>query len=398
MESTGSYQNRLEDLNRLAERIEERRSELAEAAALDAGFPVKVTAQEIGLALQHLRSMEEEIPQAPGGRPYGTVAAIFPYDASPIMLARMGGSAILTGNRLRFSFSSFTQRTARVIADISSPFEALEPLVGQNNREFGSRCVNDPSVRVLFISGGSEVGEVYRSRHRAFDKLFFAGPGGMPAAAVFEGADIEAASRFIARRAFVNGGQYCTTLKKALIHSSIYEAVRDRVLESVRTMKVGDPLEADTEIGPIRVERTRRIVRNAIDKCEGARMLTGSMEGEFIHPLVLEMDSIPDLELFGPFLALKPFDNPAEAVRELIQTRYGFILTFFGSPPHGAGELFQSHFGMVHDNPDFLFRPMRLPFGGKKASGWILERKGDRWYERDGAFLYSRELVREEPV
>jgi acyl-CoA reductase-like NAD-dependent aldehyde dehydrogenase len=251
---------------------------------------------------------------------------------------------------------------------------------------------------VLFISGGSEVGEVYRSQHQAFDKLFFAGPGGMPAAAVFEGADIEAASRFIARRAFVNGGQYCTTLKKALIHSSLYEAVRDRVLETVRTMKVGDPLEADTEIGPIRVERTRRIVRNALDKCEGARLLTGSMEGEFIYPLVLEMDSIPDLELFGPFLALKSFDNPAEAVRELIQTRYGFILAFFGSPPHGAEELFQTHFGMIHDNPDFLFRPMRLPFGGKKASGWILERKGESWYERDGAFLYSRELVREESV
>ena len=163
-------------------------------------------------------------------------------------------------------------------------------------------------------------------------------------------------------------------------------------------MKVGDPLEADTEIGPIRVERTRRIVRNALDKCEGARLLTGSMEGEFIYPLVLEMDSIPDLELFGPFLALKSFDNPAEAVRELIQTRYGFILAFFGSPPHGAEELFQTHFGMIHDNPDFLFRPMRLPFGGKKASGWILERKGESWYERDGAFLYSRELVREESV
>ena len=49
---------------------------------------------------------------------------------------------------------------------------------------------------------------------------------------------------------------------------------------------------------------------------------------------------------------------------------------------------------MVYDNPDFYFTPLRLPFGGRKASGWILERQGDRWIERDGAFLYSKELVR----
>jgi hypothetical protein len=51
---------------------------------------------------------------------------------------------------------------------------------------------------------------------------------------------------------------------------------------------------------------------------------------------------------------------------------------------------------MVYDNPDFTFTPLRLPFGGKKVSGWILERQGDQWVERDGAFLYSKELTRKE--
>ena len=125
---------------------------------------------------------------------------------------------------------------------------------------------------------------------------------------------------------------------------------------------------------------------------------TGGIEGELIQPLVLELEAnrkIPDLELFGPFLLLQPFDNPYEVVSEVCRTRYGFLVAFFGAPPAGGRTLFLEHFGMVHDNPDFFFTPLRLPFGGKKDSGWILERTGDRWRTRDGAFIYSQELVQQ---
>jgi acyl-CoA reductase-like NAD-dependent aldehyde dehydrogenase len=312
------------------------------------------------------------------------------------MLARLGGAALLTGNRLRFSFSSETPRLAAVIAEICKPFAAFEPVIGLENREFGRRCVEDEAIRVLFISGASAVGEVYRSQHSSFDKLFFAGPGGMPAAVVLEDANVQAASQFIARRAFINGGQYCTTPKKALIHKDLFETVRNRIMEFATNLKVGDPLDPETDIGPIRVERTRLILRNALEKCSEARLLTGGIEGEVVYPLVLEMDEgrIPDLELFGPFLLLKPFEDERAMVQELIQTKYGFLLAFFGSAWGETKTIFKKHFGMVHDNPDFTFTPLRLPFGGKKESGWILERQGHGWIERDGAFLYSKELVK----
>jgi acyl-CoA reductase-like NAD-dependent aldehyde dehydrogenase len=155
---------------------------------------------------------------------------------------------------------------------------------------------------------------------------------------------------------------------------------------------VGDPLDPATDIGPIRVERTRSLLERALSLCNGVRLLTGSIEGEWIHPLVLEADEVPDLELFGPLLALRPFDDPDWAVQELIRTRYGFLLAYFGTPPDGARALFDQSFGMVHANPDFFFTPLRLPFGGRKASGWILERTANGWRERDGAFLYCREL------
>ena len=390
------YKERLEEIKWLADGLESRTTQLQEAAALDAGFPVKITSVEVELAVDYLQTMEQEIEWLENGQPYGTVAAIFPYDAPSVMLARLGGSALLTGNRLRFSFSSQTPRTAALITEISKPFESFEPVMGQDNRGFGRGCVEEKAVRVLFISGASAVGEAYRSKHSAFDKLFFASPGGMPAAVVFGDADAQAASRFIARRAFINGGQYCTTLKKALIHRDLYEEVREQILELTGNLTVGDPFDPETDIGPIRVERTRLILERALDQCSGARKLAGVIEGERVLPLVLEMEGgeIPDLELFGPFLVLKPFDDHEPIVQELTQTKYGFLLVFYGSPSGETKRAFYEHFGMVHDNPDFHFTPLRLPFGGKKESGWILERQGDGWLKRDGAFLYSKELVR----
>ena len=392
-----SMANGLEQALEIADRLEERKSDLQEAAALDAGFPVKITGTEVDLAVQHLRTMAEEITLIDQDVPYGTVAAIFPYDAPSIMLARLAGAALITGNRLRFSFSSHIAHSACLMAEICKPVTALEPVTGKDNRQFGNQCVNDPGVRVLFISGALAVGENYRSRREAFDKLFFAGPGGMPAAVLFEDAEVEEASKFIARRAFLNGGQYCATLKKALIHESIFDAVRERVLSLTRQLRVGDPMDSDTDIGPIRVERTRSIVANAVESCSGARVLCGGIDDETVHPLILEAESgwpVPDLQLFGPFLLLKPFDDPKRAAEEIVRTRYGFQLYYFGSAPEEVVQLFHEHFGMVFDNPNFLFAPLRTSFGGKKDSGWIIERRKQGWITRDGRFHYSRELVR----
>ena len=395
MTHAGKFKARLDEIQRLADAIDRHKTNLMEAAAYDAGFPVKITSIEVDLSVDHLRTMNKEIPWVENGQSYGTVATIFPYDAPTVMLARLGGAALLTGNTLRFSLSSQTPRSASGLAEICKPFPSIEPVMAMDNREFGRRCVSDKEVRLFFISGASAVGEVYRRQHKSFDKLFFAGPGGMPAAIVFEDADVTSAASFIARRAFINGGQYCTTLKKAYIHRSLYEDVRKDILDMVQCLKVGDALDPETDIGPIRVERTRNILQNAIEKCRTARLVTGTIDGETVFPLVLETEStdIPDLELFGPFLLLIPFDDPDKAAQELVNTRYGFLLSFFGSPAEKIKALFLYHFGMVHDNPGFTFTPLRLPFGGKKASGWILERKGNDWIERDGAFIYSKELA-----
>ena len=102
MTQNETFKYRLEEINRLADALENQRSNLQESAAKDAGFPVKITGAELDLAVDYLRTLEQDIPWIENGKPYGTVATIFAYDAPAVVLARLGGSALLTGNRLRF--------------------------------------------------------------------------------------------------------------------------------------------------------------------------------------------------------------------------------------------------------------------------------------------------------
>jgi betaine-aldehyde dehydrogenase len=388
---------RLRILQELAERLEKRRAELLEAEGQDIGTPCAAAGMEVDMAVEHLRTMAEEVPYVVGKLPYGTVAAILPYDAPPIMVARVGGAAILGGNQFRFSCSSQTPRTARLLQEIVAGLPPFTAVTGMDNRDFGRSCVHDPEVRVLFISGGGEVGASYAQEARAFDKLFFAGPSGLPPAILFRDAPLPQAVPFLVRRAFLNGGQYCTTLKRAYIHREIYEQVKAMILTMMPEVRVGDPRDPKTRIGPIQVERTRRLLQRAVESLPDARFLVPPCrDGEWQGPFVLETPEPPDLELFGPFLALTPVNSDETAMEKVLASRYPFLVAWFGSPPPGAQEALTEKFGMTYDNPDFIFTPLRLPFGGKGESGWIIENRNGQLLKRDGAFIYSAELVRGE--
>lgn len=388
-------QKRLEILTQVAESLDRRRDDLVEAEAEDIGVPYRIGKLELDMAIEHLRTMATEVPHVAGKAPFGTVAAIFPYDAPAVMLARVGGAAVLGGNRFRFSFSSQTPRTARLIAEALRPFPLFQPVVGQDNRRFGQQCIADREIRVLFISGSGAVGEFYARAARQFDKLIFAGPGGMPAVLLFADADLGPAVRFLVRRAFINGGQYCTTIKKAYIHADHYDTVKAAILARMAHMIPGDPRDPDTWIGPIKVERTRTLLARALEAFPNPRfLLPPDGAGEWVGPVILEAEAVPDLELFGPILVLVRVADDRDAVARVQETRYPFAVSYFGTPPAGARQQLQHTFGMVYDNPDFTFTPLRLPFGGKKQSGWILENVGGRQQRRDGAFIYSAELVR----
>ena len=390
-----SLAKRLEGLKRLGERLAARRAALIEAAGEDTGTPCTVAGMEIDLAVEHLLTMDREVPDVQGKAPYGTVAAVFPYDAVPVMLARVGGAAVLGGNRFRFSCSSQTPRTAALVKEIIAPFPEMALVTGMSNRDFGHEAVLDPEVRVLFISGGGEVGAIYAAEAARFDKVFFAGPSGLPPAVIFRDAPLPQAVNFVVRRAFLNGGQYCTTIKRLYVHRDVYQSVKELVLGLMPEIKVGVPGDPATWIGPLRVERTRLLLDRALAALDHPRFLfEPRRDGEWQGPFLVEVNDPPDLELFGPFLALVPVQSDEEALARVLRSRYPFLAVWFGTPPPGGTEQLLDTFGMTYDNPDFLFTPLRLPFGGKGESGWIIENRGGTLTKRDGAFTYSAELVR----
>ena len=393
---TGEIARRLAMLAELAEALARRRADLIEAEGEDIGAPCTIAGLEVDLAVEHLKTMAAEVPQVQGKNPYGTVAAIFPYDAPPIMLARVGGAAVLGGNRFRFSCSSQTPRVARILQEVLATFPEIEVATDLDNQQFGQWCVRDHQVRVLFISGGGALGEAYAREAPHFDKLFFAGPSGLPPLILCQDAPLEAATRFLVRRAFINGGQYCTTLKRAYIHREIYEPVKQRLLEKMAEIKVGDPRDPETWIGPIRVERTRLLLDRALMALKDPHFLVPyQREGEWQGPFLVETNEAPDVELFGPLLTLIKVESDGAAVETVLQSRYPFLVSWFGTLPPGAKEALTEKFGMVYDNPDFLMTPLRLPFGGKGSSGWIMEHRDGQMSKRDGAFIYSAELVRD---
>jgi len=391
------FTSRLEILQQLADRLEQRRADFIVAEAEDIGTPCSAVAMEMEMAVSHLRTMELEVPEVSGKAPYGTVAAILPYDAPPIMVARVGGAAILGENQFRFSCSSQTPRTARLLAEVVAGLPGFTAVVGMDNREFGRACVEDPRVRVFFISGGGEVGAAYEREARHFDKLFFAGPSGLPPVILFKDAPLEAAVKFVVGRAFINGGQYCTTLKRAYIHREIYEPVKKMILSLMPEVQVGDPRDPKTRIGPIKVERTRKLLDRALAALKEPHFLVPPRrDGEWQWPFLLETTDPPDTEMFGPFLALVPVPSDEAAVARVLPSRYPFLVAWFGTPPPGAKAALTEKFGMTYDNPEFIFTPLRLPFGGKGDSGWIIENRAGKLVKRDGAFIYSAELVRGE--
>ena len=141
MTQTDKFKARLDEIQRLADAINRHKTDLMEAAAYDAGFPVTITSIEVELSVDHLRTMEKEIPWVKNGRSYGTVATIFPYDAPTVVLARLGGAALLTGNALRFSLSSQTPRSASVLAEICKPFQTIQPAPHYPNQPYDlQRC------------------------------------------------------------------------------------------------------------------------------------------------------------------------------------------------------------------------------------------------------------------
>lgn len=388
---------RAEILDRIAALIGDRREELARSICAEAGKPLKAARVEAEravstftfAAVEARRLSGETVPMdassAGVGKlaftvrvPVGVVAAITPFNFPLNLVAHKLAPALAAGCAVVLKPASQTPCTALLLAQIEEeaglPAGWLNVVVGPS-AEIGDVLLADDRVKLLTFTGSSEVG--WALRERAPRKRVTLELGNSTPVLVEADADLELAAGKIAAAAYGFAGQTCISVQRVYVRREVYEDFLARLVPKVEELVVGDPVEEETDVGPVIDDGARdRIlawIGEAVDR--GARIVTGGeAEGRVIRPAVLA-DAAADMsvscrEVFGPVVAVAAYDSLDEGIELANGTEYGLQAGIF---TRDIGSAFRAvlalEFGGMTVNEAPTFRADQMPYGGVKASG-----------------------------
>jgi len=389
-------------LRRLARLIERDLEKLARAESIDSGKPLSA-AQTIDIprAVQNFDFFADAVTQFSSEahptdevalnytlrQPLGPVACISPWNLPLYLLTWKIAPALAAGNCVVAKPSEVTPMTAHLLgalaAEAGLPPGVLNVVQGLGPRAGGPLCAH-PEIRAISFTGSTRVGaEIAREAARSFKKVSLE-MGGKNPTLIFGDADLGEAIPQTVRAAFSNTGQICLCGSRILVERSIHDQVRDQLVERVRALRVGDPLQADTEQGALvsRQHFDKVMGCLAVARQEGGRVLCGGGRatlpgrcagGFFVQPTLIEglgpSCQTNQEEIFGPVATLLPFDGAEEAVRLANSTRYGLAASLWTRDLSRAHRVSaQLHSGIVWVNC-WMLRDLRTPFGGVKESG-----------------------------
>ncbi len=383
-------------LARIREGVQARQQELARTIALEAGKPLKDATGEVNRALLTLETAVEEAKRVPGellpldvaehakGRlgivrryPIGPIVAITPFNFPLNLAMHKLAPAIAVGNTVVMkppSKDPLTMLTvAEIIAQSGLPAGAVSIMpMGHVEAE---RMVADERFKLLTFTGSAEVG--WSLKQKAGKKRALLELGGNAGVIVDRDANLEYAVPRIAWGSFTHAGQSCISVQRIFVHEDIYDAFSRALVAQVAKLKLGDPLDPETDVGPLiddgAAARTRDWVAEAIG--QGARALTGGKgKGRLFEPTVLTnvdpQAKVCRLEVFAPVVNLFPFSDFREAVRQVNDTMYGLQAGVFTRDlEHVLYAFDELEVGgiIVNDIPTYRVDPM--PYGGVKESG-----------------------------
>ncbi len=399
---------RSEILSRVADELATRREALIDAIVLDTGFTRKDASGEIARAMQNIRLSAEEtrrvvgeivpISSAPGqaGRmaftvhqPYGIAVAITPFNSPLNTVLHKVGPAFGAGNAVILKPANQTPLTAILLAE---SFHAAGAPAGSFNLlcagiEESEALIQDPRVRYIAFTGSTRVGkhiqQIAGLRKTQMEL------GSISATIVCADANLDAAIAKIMPATFRKAGQVCTSIQILLVHEDVYSSVRDRLLEKVGALVVGDPGSDDTDVGPlISPQAADRVANWVKEACAaGADLLCGGeADGALMQPAVLE--NVPEnvkltcSEVFGPVVTLVPFKSFDEALARANATPYGLATgVFTGSLNEVLASVRGLNVGNIHINETSSSRVDLMPYGGIKDSGFGKEGPPHAIYE-----------------
>ncbi|WP_067857778.1 aldehyde dehydrogenase family protein [Mycolicibacterium wolinskyi] len=317
--------------------------------------------------------------------PLGPIAAISPFNVPLSLSAHKVAPALAAGCTVVLKPDSRAAltllRLAGLIVEAGVPAGAVSVL--PMSTEVGDRMVTDDRFRMVSFTGSVQAGWDIRSR--AGTKKVALELGGNAPVIVDETADVAHAAARTVAAGFKYAGQLCISAQRVFVHRAVATEFVDALTKGAAALKVGDPLDETTQVGPmISVDAADRI-RSWIDEAVqgGARLLTGGEgSGAFVTPAVL--DQVPDTaqlscqEAFGPVVVVNTFDDLDAAFAAADGTPYGLQAGYFTRDLHRAWRAYeQLEFGTVVINDAPAFRVDSMPFGGVKKSG--LGREGIRW-------------------
>ncbi|RKQ85323.1 5-carboxymethyl-2-hydroxymuconic-semialdehyde dehydrogenase [Mycolicibacterium mucogenicum 261Sha1.1M5] len=384
-------------LHKVADIVESRDAQLAELESFDSGLPITQAKGQARRAAENFRffadlivAQHDDAFKVPGRqmnyvnrKPIGVAGLITPWN-TPFMLESWKlGPALATGNTVVLKPAEFTPLSASLWGEIfreAGVPDGVFNLVNGFGEEAGDALVKHPEVPLISFTGESSTGSLIFGNSAPFLKGLSMELGGKSPAVVFADADLESALDATVFGVFSLNGERCTAGSRILVERSIYDEFVERYAERAKNVVVGLPSDPATEVGalvhPEHYEKVMSYVE--IGKTEGRLVAgggrpDGSPVGNFVAPTVFA-DVKPDArifqeEIFGPVVAITPFDTDEEALELANNTKYGLAAYIWTSDLKRAHNFSQSvEAGMVWLNSNNV-RDLRTPFGGVKASG-----------------------------
>ncbi len=376
-------------LFRIARIIQERSRELAVLETLDNGKPIKETRDaDLPLVAAHFfyyAGWADKLDHAgygPNPKPLGVAGQVIPWNFPLLMLAWKIAPALATGNTVVLKPAETTPLSALFFADICRqaglPKGVVNILPGYGDA--GAALTAHPDVNKVAFTGSTAVGKEIARTLAGTDKKLTLELGGKGANIVFDDAPIDQAVEGIVGGIFFNQGQVCCAGSRLLVQESIHDELLDSLKRRLNTLRLGDPLDKNTDIGAINsAEQLARITALAeTGEAEGAERWSPECElpstGYWFAPTlftgVTQAHTVARDEIFGPVLSVLTFRTPDEAVAKANNTPYGLsagIWTEKGSRILAVANKLRA--GVIWSNTFNKFDPTS-PFGGYKESGF----------------------------
>jgi aldehyde dehydrogenase (NAD+) len=376
-------------LFRIARIIQERSRELAVAESLDGGKPIRESRDvDIPLAAAHFfyyagwaDKLEYAFPNR-SPKPLGVAAQIIPWNFPLLMLAWKIAPALACGNTVVLKPAETTPLTAMLFADICGqaglPPGVVNLVTGDGTT--GAHLVRHEGIDKVAFTGSTDVGKLIMRELAGRDVRLTLELGGKAANIVFDDAALDQAVEGIVNGIFFNQGHVCCAGSRLLVQESIAEDLLERLRRRLATLRLGDPLDKNTDIGAINSPEQLDRIRDLAEagEAEGAERWSPACElperGWWFPPTVFtgvtQAHRIAREEIFGPVLSVLTFRTPAEAVEKANNTPYGLsagVWTEKGSRILWMAQKLRA--GVVWANTFNRFDPTS-PFGGYKESGY----------------------------